>query len=271
MADEERTDRGRSRWRTTRDHRIPVAFALRAIACPANRSASSPKDFAEAVERTPEFRAVLLAADALETTEAHSKWITGQDRIVMSTFLHMSAVYLSLHSGTLPDAAEVAQTLRSQLLQSQIEVTHLAPIELVELSKDQVRFGQFRIEKFAAADLDRLLQNPLRRAFYPWAVVDTQTLEDYSFLVATETVDVRPPLDLAPLFDSRVKHMYSDLPKILERTEMRDRRIGQRCATDEMRDRRINPLTNCNNGLWGYFVCRTFFIPLTLGEYGVFM
>jgi hypothetical protein len=26
----------------------------------------------------------------------------------------------------------------------------------------------------------------------------------------------------------------------------------------EMRDRRINPLMNCNNGLWGYFVCRTF-------------
>jgi len=25
-----------------------------------------------------------------------------------------------------------------------------------------------------------------------------------------------------------------------------------------MRDRRINPLMNCNNGLWNYFVCRTF-------------
>lgn len=26
----------------------------------------------------------------------------------------------------------------------------------------------------------------------------------------------------------------------------------------EMRDTRINPLMKCNNGLWDYFVCRTF-------------
>ena len=27
----------------------------------------------------------------------------------------------------------------------------------------------------------------------------------------------------------------------------------------EMRDRRINPLMNCNNGLWGYLIGRTFY------------
>jgi PAS domain-containing protein len=199
----------------TIESRLHVLFE-RSLGIP-NRSATSPKEFAEAVERTPEFHAVLLAAATLDTTEAHSKWITGQDRIVVGTFLRLSGAYLSLHAGTLPDAAEVARSLRSQLLRSQIEVTHFAPIELVELSKNELRFGPFRIEQFSAAELDRLLQNPIRRVFYPWAVVDTRTLEDYSFLVATETIDVRPPLDLAPLFDSRVKHTYSDLPGVLER------------------------------------------------------
>jgi hypothetical protein len=166
----------------------------------------------EQLESTCEFAQVLGTASALERTKATSHWLTGQDKIVVGTFLRRSGVYLSLHAGNTISATDVGRRLRSALLQSHLEVTYLAPIELVHLSKDHLSFDRFTIRQFSANELTALTQNDLRAVFYPWAKLDIEVLKDYWFLVASGTIEVRPLLDLSEIlraFPNRSKGVSS--------------------------------------------------------------
>jgi hypothetical protein len=174
-------------------------------------------EFAEELESTQEFAEVLRTASALERTKATSRWLTGQDKIVVGTFLRRSGVYLSLHGGETISATDVGRHLRSSLLQSRLEVTYLAPIELVHFAKDQLSFDRFTIRQFSVEELAALTQNGTRALFYPWAKLDLDVLKSYWFLVATNTIEVRPLLDLSEILDSRVRPSYTGFPQTIER------------------------------------------------------
>ncbi len=174
-------------------------------------------EFAEQLESTPQFAQVLRSATALRRTKATSHWLTGQDKIVVGTFLRRSGVYFSLHAGETMSATDVGHRLRSSLVQSHIEVTYLAPIELIHLSKERLSFDRFRIQRFSAEELASLTQNDIRATFYTWTKLDLETLKDYWFLVATDTIEVRPLLDLSEILDTRVRLSYTGFPQGIER------------------------------------------------------
>lgn len=199
----------------------PLAMAMqvlfeRAVGL-ADPAGLAPVEFADAVEHTAEFGSVVALVAKLERVESRAHWSSGEDRIVASTFFRSSGTFQSLHAGKLPNADHVAAVLRVQLLMDRFQAMFIAPIELVELSKDILEFGAYKIQRFSTKELDELLANDIRRAYYPSAVIDTDLLAEYHFLVATGTVEVRPLFDLASVFDVRVKHVYSNLPESIER------------------------------------------------------
>lgn len=177
----------------------------------------SASDFAEALERTTEFMQVVQRAASLERTEALHHWISGEDRYAVATFLRQSGAYLSLYAGEPPSVAESAGRFRRLLLQSHLNVTYLAPIELIQLSRGQLRLERFSIRRFNRAELAATTQNHIREAFYPWATLNLEFLEDYWFLVAEDTIPVRSNFDLSAVFDSRVKPSYTNYPQAIEK------------------------------------------------------
>jgi len=178
---------------------------------------NSASDFAEALELTTEFMQAVQTAAALERTETLRHWITGEDRYAVATFLRQSGAYLSLYAGELPSVSDIASRFGGLLLQSHLSVTYLAPIELIQLSREQLKLERFSIRRFSRAELAATTQNHIREAFYPWATLDLEFLEDYWFLVATDTIPVRSPFDLTDIFDSRVKPLYTNYPQAIEK------------------------------------------------------
>jgi hypothetical protein len=177
----------------------------------------SASDFAEALELTTEFMQVVQRAAALERTEALRHWISGEDRLAVATFLRQSGAYHSLYAGEPPSVMDIAGRFRSLLSQSHLNVTYLAPIELIQLSRDQLSLERFSIRRFNRAELAAITQNHIREAFYPWATLDLEFLEDYWFLVAKDIIPVRSPFDLTDIFDPRVKPLYTNYPQAIEK------------------------------------------------------
>jgi hypothetical protein len=62
------------------------------------------RDFADDLERTPEFTQPLRTVSTLDRTEVLRKRITGEDKITLGTFLRRSGVYLALHTRQLRTA-----------------------------------------------------------------------------------------------------------------------------------------------------------------------
>jgi hypothetical protein len=113
--------------------------------------------------------------------------------------------------------SDVAGHFKSLLLQSDVKMTYLVPIELIQLSIDQLDFEQFSIRRFKKDELAQLTQNHIREEFYPWATLDLNLLEDYWFLVTTDTTPAQLAFDLGNLFDSRVRPSYSNHPQAVEK------------------------------------------------------
>lgn len=177
----------------------------------------SVSDFANTLESNAEFETVVRASSALERTEALRHGITGVDRFAVGAFLRRSGVYGSLYAGELPRMTEVAGRFRALLLQSHVTVTYLAPIELIQLSRDRLEFEPFAIRRFNRSELAVMTQNEIREAFYPWATLNLALLEDYWFLVATDTIPIRSSFDLVGVFDSQVRPLYTSYPQAIEK------------------------------------------------------
>jgi hypothetical protein len=123
---------------------------------------TSMSEFANALESAPEFVEVVQAASAVERTEALCQGISGGDRFMVAAFLRRSGVYSSLYAGELPHMTEIAGQFRALLLQSQVPVTYLAPIEMIQLSRDRLDFGPFAIQRFRRDELIKITQNDTR-------------------------------------------------------------------------------------------------------------
>ena len=59
----------------------------------------------------------------------------------------------------------------------------LAPMEFVQFPKRELKFSGFDIRKFDRNELDAIVGNDVNRVFYPYAVVDTDVLKEYWFVV----------------------------------------------------------------------------------------
>jgi Apea-like HEPN len=153
----------------------------------------------------------------LARAPALKKRLSGEDRIALGAFLRQSGAYLALHAGQRPPSPDTVDRLSSLLLQSQKAVTHLAPIELIHLSEIRLAFDSFEIRKFDRSELAVITQNPVREAFYSYAALDLNVLDDYWYLVVTETVEVRPWLDLTDIFNPRVAFSYTGYPRVVEK------------------------------------------------------
>lgn len=177
----------------------------------------SVAEFADALESTATFGALTRVASTLERTEALRRGLSGADRYELAAFLRRSGVYSCLHAGEVPRTTEVSARFGALLLQSHVNVTYLAPVELIELARDRVEFEPFAIRRFNQGELAALTQNEIRKAFYPWAVLNLEVLEDYWFLVATDTIPVRSSFDLGVVFETHVGPLYTSHPPALEK------------------------------------------------------
>jgi hypothetical protein len=194
-----------------------ASFCSLALETACTSTRKSVSDFADSLESKPAFAAVVQASSVLERTDALRHGITGGDRYMVGTFLRRSGVYNSLYAGESPRITEVAGRFRALLLQSHVTVTYLAPIELIQLSRDRLEFESFAIRRFNQNELAVLTQNEIREVFYPWATLDLKLLEDYWFLVATDTIPARSSFNLADVFDARVGPLYTSHPQAIEK------------------------------------------------------
>ena len=72
-----------------------------------------------------------------------------------------------------------------------VTVTYLAPVEFVNFPKPELKFSGFDIRKFDRKELDEIVGNDVNRVFYPYAVVDTDALQEYWFIVAKTEEEMR--------------------------------------------------------------------------------
>jgi hypothetical protein len=174
------------------------------------------RDLAEKFERTPEFSNLLHSLRTLERTPALKNKITGQDRIVLEAHFRRSGLYLDLFAGKSCSIDKEAAELKALFLQTHSQITYLAPVDLLEITEDCLPFGRFKLQRFSESELLEFTRNHILEVFYPWAALDLRTLSDYWFLIVTESVEIKPMLDLTEFFDPKVKVAYSALPLAVE-------------------------------------------------------
>jgi hypothetical protein len=140
----------------------------------------------ETLEARGEFSALGREMAEEFSNDEFPKHFTGFWENEAKTFFRMARIYeYAFVKDALP-LADVRELFEKEFRQTTKLQTTLAPIEFVEFEQKAMSFGDFSIQRFTKDELDTLLKQEVCKVFYPWAVVDTEKLSDYWFLVTTE-------------------------------------------------------------------------------------
>lgn len=97
-----------------------------------------------------------------------------------------------------------------------MNITHLAPLELVEFSQNFVDCGSFQIRRFSHDELDSIFCNRVRKIFYPGTYIPSEDLEAYWFIYVKENVPARKAGEMRLHLDWRVRPSYSPHPPVVQ-------------------------------------------------------
>jgi len=129
----------------------------------------------------------------------------------LGTFFRTSGVYLELARGACPSPDQVLERLESELRKEACKITYLALLDGINLAKDDVEFGHFRLRFYDVNALKEEVGYGSKAIFYPHTLKHFSRLADHYFLVATEEakpgieaillMSLDPVWDEMPTFD----------------------------------------------------------------------
>lgn len=97
----------------------------------------------------------------------------------LQNYFRRSRVYLDIINGNFPvDINGRFEGLWSAFNERTVKEITIQPINAIDFHEDLIDFGEFKIQKFSKDVLDILLDQEVCEAFYPHAVVDTETFSE---------------------------------------------------------------------------------------------
>jgi hypothetical protein len=167
------------------------------------------------LERQDEFAALVRAAQDEYPIDIEGLDVKLDAGPLIKNFLRRTGLYLDAWAGKRIELESVVDLFRQAFRPGEVKTTHLAPLEGVEFAEDRIDFANFRIERFDdPREFDAILENRIRRVFYPWAAIDANELRWHWILVTSG------PACGAGAFDddlTRVRVKYSPFPDALAR------------------------------------------------------
>lgn len=144
------------------------------------------------LEEGREFNALLEAtrsafrSDVWHSSRSESSW-----RDAVCQFFRRTGYY----TDTFFNGSDTPRTLVKRYVKAfqrrHVETTYLAPMEFVKFPKQELKFSGFEIRRFKKEEFDKIVGNDVNRVFYLHAVVDTDVLQEYWFIVVKAKEEVR--------------------------------------------------------------------------------
>lgn len=171
----------------------------------------------EGLETTPAFHALVHQTKASFKHDDFELVIGNLWEHRVGTFFRLSGTYTACAAADALSTDDLFLEYCSAFQAGQHTRRILAPLEFVELSKDSMDFGAFMLHRFTSEELDNIFQNRMRRIFYPYAVVNSDTLSEYWCVSVREPVASEwPNPSEGNVWDSRVRVSYSRHPSAVQ-------------------------------------------------------
>ena len=182
------------------------------------------RDSVEQLEESREFSALLKATRlAFRSDDWHSAKSASWWADPVRNFFRRTGFYTDTFFKDSGRPCDLVIKYEEAFQRRHFETTYLAPMEFVKFPKMELKFSGFEIRKFNRDELDAIAGNDANRVFYQHAVVDTDFLQEYWFIVVKAEKEVRrlgrlyySAADVAAT-EGRVSPKYTGFPPEIER------------------------------------------------------
>ncbi|HWY55045.1 MAG TPA: hypothetical protein VNZ03_11315 [Terriglobales bacterium] len=169
------------------------------------------------LEETAEFKRLVEALDGALARDEFERGI-GLHTSEIQNFLRRSGFYsAAIEAEEHVTKGDAFLTKFQNAIQiRKVRYTYFALID-VAFAEDRVVFSDFTIRRFSGSELSAGFQNDINKVFYPYAVLDTQTLADYWFICAEEEVEESPfAFERPEEANLPVRRKFSTFPRPVE-------------------------------------------------------
>ena len=179
-------------------------------------------DLVDQLEEGREFRALLEGTHSVFASDGYHSKSKSSWRDSIRHFFRRTGYYTNTFAGS-DTPCDLVKRYEKAFRRRHVQTTYLAPLEFVQFPKRELEFSGFKIRKFDRNELDEIVGNDVNRVFYPDAVVDTDALQEYWFIVVKVEEEVRRLGYLyysaadAAAAEGRVFLKYTGFPPEIER------------------------------------------------------
>ena len=146
------------------------------------------------LEKRPEFSALVRETlSAFRSDDWHSARGASWWRDPIRNFFCRTGYYTDTFAGSDAPCA-LFERYEAAFQRRSVHTKYMAPLEFVNFPKSELKFSGFEIRKFDRKELDEIAGNDVNRVFYPYAVLDRDTLDalqEYWFIVVKTEEEVR--------------------------------------------------------------------------------
>ena len=132
-------------------------------------------DFSVAFGGKPIKKSVLSSVSYCRNDSIH--------RYRLKNFFRRSKLYIKIAENNFKNVDVYFEHLWSASNGRKVKTTSFRLLEGVSFPEFDIDFGKFKIQKFSKSELDKLVDNQLNQAFYPYAELDTKELQNFWFIV----------------------------------------------------------------------------------------
>jgi len=179
------------------------------------------------LESQQEFNQLVVETRSAFSGNHHSKSTEKAWRNAIHNLFCRSGYYLGLVDGKLPRANDSFSSYCTAFNHPKVQITYLAPLELVSFGQPIMEFDTFRVKRFSIEELESVLQNRVNTIFYPWAAISSDALKllaQYWFIQVTEPSHpsrighfrLQASSSATLLFSGYVEREYAQFPKAIE-------------------------------------------------------
>lgn len=137
--------------------------------------------------------------------------------IAVYNFFCRTGFYHKIYEGCDVNIHNLYEQFCTAFQRKEFKTMYAAPMKEVEFSGRTLDFGDFRIQKFTASELDKMFTNEIHKTFYPEASFDSSVLSDYWFIVLEDIETIEERIDEYTQYTQGiVSERYTRFPRKLE-------------------------------------------------------
>jgi len=144
----------------------------------------------EELENEQEFFQLLDDTKKIESPFVSSNIIfknhKGDWKTPIKNFFRRSSCYLNIINKKEIDSDVLFNDYLRSFRKENTQITYFALVESVYFSKENMEFDSFRIRRFNVSELDTIFSGAINENFYPFAIIDSERLQNYWFICVSE-------------------------------------------------------------------------------------